>query len=155
MPQYQSGQSIFNANYYEEGSSFGEIENLYKLQMDADVVALKDCHLAAIPTIEYKRVCENSEVKRILSIMKFYFTIPYLSSWQHESLLLLHSKSYLKKFRGNEVVFKDGDAVNFVYLVKEGKFVVPILTLACPPSCPPSRPPQTTSDHRMRLLATI
>lgn len=114
----------FYANFLEPGSTIGEIEILYQLKFDSDIIALKDCHLVVIPAGEYRRICENYEVKRVFNYIQYFFKVPFLCNWQLDQIMLLRSKLYTVRYRSMETVFREGDAINFVYFIKDGKFVV-------------------------------
>jgi hypothetical protein len=109
-----------------QGKGFGELA-LKREKLDrraATIQCLTDCHLAAISKESYQRVVQKIDQRKMRKLIDFFKNIPFLSKNSQTYLIKLHYNFEQRNFIRNQVLYAEGDVVNYIYLIKEGEFEV-------------------------------
>jgi len=102
-------------------------------------LCLSDVHLAVISVKDFERVLKKQEARQVSHRMRFFQSLPFLQHWSREQLMrLLPHCEEVKPLRG-QVMYRHGDAAEWVYVVKQGEFEVLVRVEAAPQGRGPRR----------------
>ena len=100
------------------GDSFGELALLFNQPRTASVIASEDLHVLTLASSNYKGIFE-SEISNLYKKIDFFRT-----TFDDLSSLMIAKFCYLlkeKKLTHNEVIYKEHDDADGIYIVKEGE----------------------------------
>lgn len=81
-------------------------------------------HFGVLDSIDYKRMRDHLFDKKFKIILRFLSTIPFLSGLSRKYIQKIISFFKVRRFKRNEVVFKENEKPNYVYFIEEGEFTV-------------------------------
>ena len=84
-----------------------------------------ECFLASLDKQSFKHAIEKGMQRALADNIEFLKGIPFFQGWTKNTLtkFLLYSVEIQKTVR-NQVICKEGEALNYVYFVKAGEFKV-------------------------------
>lgn len=108
------------------GKGFGELALKRERLMPraATIQCLTNCHLAVMTKSDYQKVLSRIEARNLKKLIEFFKSIPFMSKNSKTILTKLHYSFEQKYFIRKQVVYKEGDKSDWVYLVKSGEFEV-------------------------------
>jgi len=109
-----------------EGKGFGEL-SLKRDRLDkraATIQCLQECHLAVISKDSYQKVVQKIDQRKMRKLIDFFKNIPFLSKNSQTYLIKMHYNFEQRNCIRNQVLYTEGDQVQFIYLIKEGEFEV-------------------------------
>lgn len=56
--------------------------------------------------------------------LDWFYDIPYFQYCDHKELRMIHLNNTVKKFKKNEIIYKEGDRSNYIYIIKEGEVML-------------------------------
>lgn len=106
-----------------DGAAFGELalEDTGKTRA-ASIQCLEDSHFAVIEKSDFKRILFKMIQDKRMELVNFLNSLPMFKSWTKGSLTKLSYFFKEKQFVRNQVVYKEGEPAEEVYVVKEGEF---------------------------------
>ena len=114
------------ANFsYSRGGTFGERSLLADLDRRAgSAVCLENCTLMSLVKEDYKRFVMKIELKQQAHVNAFLKTLAFFKKWPTKWLTRLqYHLTEMQPIR-NQVIYREGEASNHVYLVIEGEFLL-------------------------------
>ncbi|CDW81071.1 UNKNOWN [Stylonychia lemnae] len=106
------------------GKSFGELALIKNKPRAATIKCTEDCHFAVMSKTDYEKVLQKIELKKMQKIIDFLHQLPFFKVWTKTSLGKLHYSFEERLFKRNQVVYREGDASEMVYIIKSGEFEV-------------------------------
>ena len=67
---------------------------------------------------------KSYEEKKTFEEMSFFANMPWFEGWNFNLLKGIYLNSLKKTFVFNDIIFKEGDSSNDLYLIKKGNFLV-------------------------------
>jgi len=107
-----------------EGGSFGEFALLNEKPRAATIKAKENCFFAVLCKSDFKRILGNISQKRLRDKIEFFYSLPFFGGWTRIALTKLSYYFKSKIVKKNQVLYREGDPVEYVYFVKEGEFRV-------------------------------
>lgn len=105
------------------GASFGEL-SLMDAQLKpraATIMCKEDCHFAVLDKAPYQSILGMAAKKKLNSQIDFLHQLTVFKEWSRHSLrpiiYLFHHEHYKK----GQVLYKEGDASNDIYLIRSGE----------------------------------
>ena len=108
------------------GTGFGELALLKDRLMPraATIKCMGSCHLAVMSKSSYTKVLAKIDARQSKKLIDFFKSIPFLAKHSTMQLNKLNYVFEQKSFIRNQVIYNEGDACNYVYLVQDGEFEV-------------------------------
>lgn len=106
------------------GTSFGELSLIHKRPRSASVMAVTDCVFAILSKANYQKMLLKQQKAELEMKTKFLQSIPFFRAWSN---LALSKFSYFfveKRYVRNQIVFKEGEKLDWLYIVRQGEFEV-------------------------------
>ena len=88
------------------------------------IIAKENCYFAVIRHATFEKILKMKEEKRIRVIIDFLLNNPYFKMCHSRNLYHIHYYFHERNFTKGQLLCKQGDAVNYLYLVKEGELEV-------------------------------
>jgi CRP-like cAMP-binding protein len=107
-----------------EGSSFGEYALLYNQPRMASVLCISETELAVLSKQSYLQILGKIDNKRIEEIVSFLKNFPIFKNWGKNSLVRVSYHFNEISFNRKALIFKEGDAIEKVFFIKEGEFLL-------------------------------
>lgn len=116
---FENGLAAFKAiNTLGEGDYFGEIALIFRINRTASIIAMEDAHLFYLSADDYKLIF-NSQINNIIKKVDFGVRVfPNLSRKMVMKFCYLLEE---KAFQHGEIIYKEGDKPDALYLVKSGQ----------------------------------
>jgi CRP-like cAMP-binding protein len=107
------------------GCSFGEkaITDGKGLRT-ATITALQDCTMAIIDKANYNRILKDINERELLNTERLLQSFWIFNGFTKTKLKQIAKSINEKKFCRGEVIYKEGDPIDGVYMVKQGEFEV-------------------------------
>ena len=106
----------------KEEWTFGEYALIENKPRSATIQCVEDWIFAVLNKQEYTKVLLKIEKKIMNEKALFLKSVPYFSKWTNMAVnkftYYFHDKSFIR----NQEVFKEGQKVEYVYIVKQGEF---------------------------------
>jgi CRP-like cAMP-binding protein len=106
-----------------KGASFGELALESSKPRQASVKCKVNSHFLTLEKADYNRMIAKVVRDKRNNVVTFLKTLPIFSGITKGSLAKLTYNFKEKEFFKNQVVYKEGEAVNEVFLVTEGEFL--------------------------------
>lgn len=106
------------------GKSFGELALRTTKPRAARIVCETPCEFACMQKDDYAKVLQKIEERLANDMIDFLQSIPLFSSWSRNLLLKLLYKVEKKSFIKKQVVVKEGDPLNQVWIIQKGEYEV-------------------------------
>eukprot|EP00347_Sterkiella_histriomuscorum_P007045 403350459 len=106
------------------GQSFGELALITSKPRSANIICISDCHFAVMNKADYERVLQKIELKIQVMKQEFLQQISFIKRWSRKNLQNLQYYMSIKEYPRGALVFKEGDRVEYVAIVKTGEFSV-------------------------------
>ncbi|EWS72675.1 cyclic nucleotide-binding domain protein (macronuclear) [Tetrahymena thermophila SB210] len=107
-----------------EGESFGELALIDKKPRSATVTCITDCHFITFDKISFDKIIKNQQIKQfkeeLLRLKKNYL----FSRFSGNSLKNLYLLFQIIPFKKGDVIVKEGEKSDKIYVVREGEFKV-------------------------------
>ncbi|KAL4461406.1 hypothetical protein ABPG73_017683 [Tetrahymena malaccensis] len=107
-----------------EGESFGELALIDKKPRSATVTCLTDCHFITFDKISFDKIIKNQQIKQfkeeLLRLKKNYL----FSRFSGNSLKTLYLLFQIIPYKKGDVIVKEGEKSDKIYVVREGEFKV-------------------------------
>lgn len=107
-----------------QGKSFGELALLKTKPRAARIVCETNCEFACMCKADYKNVLAKIEERLANDMIDFLQSIPLFSTWSRNLLMKLLYKIEKRSLIKNQVMIKEGDPVNEIFIIKSGEFEV-------------------------------
>lgn len=108
----------------DNGHSFGEVALIEQKPRLATIRCLQDSHFAVLSKKDFNKVLGIIERKKYNEKIQFLRSLPYFSQLTRASLgKLIYQFTDIKTLK-DQILFREGEPSDFVYLVKEGQFEV-------------------------------
>ena len=72
----------------------------------------------------YKKVLLKVEQKRLNKMVDFLHSLPFFKNWTRTTISKFQYFFTHQTFQRNHVVYREGDPLDYVYLIYEGEFEV-------------------------------
>jgi CRP-like cAMP-binding protein len=106
---------------YKDGSSFGELALINSKPRSASILAKTDCHFAALDKGNYNRLLASQMKQKRNDLVEFLQTQVLFQNWTKGSILKISYCFEEKILKKNQFVFKEGDKVEHLYIVRKGE----------------------------------
>lgn len=117
-----SQKSLRESTVLTAGASFGELALIKNKPRSATIFTLEDTHFAVLSKKDFLRILGSFTNKQFDELTKFLKGLPLFASWSLSTLFRLNYLFVLLKFKRGQKVFSEGEAAEFVYIVKKGEF---------------------------------
>jgi len=108
----------------EQGSSFGAFALLYDKPRSATVITKEVTYLAVLAKEDFQRVLGSISRKRANEKIEFLYSMPFFRDWTRIGVFKLSFFLKNRTLKRKQVLYQEGDPVEWVYFVKEGEFKV-------------------------------
>jgi len=121
-PYFIRGTAIYKkVNSLKQGDYFGELALIFNQPRLASIIAGDDLHLLSLKSSSYKAVFE-SEIQNVLEKTKlFRGFFPIISQDDIGKFCYLLEE---KSFKFNDVIYKEGDEAEALYIIQQGEVQV-------------------------------
>ena len=110
------------ASMLEKGASFGELALVKEQPRAASIRCLTECHFATLDKKDYMTILGNITLKKIDALTAFLQNLPVFKSCTNKVVQRLSYYFKPVKYIRNQLVYKQGDPSDYVYIVKSGEF---------------------------------
>ena len=116
-----------------QGKSFGELaaqkeqgkaQSRQTKPRQASVLAVTDCKFAVLAKADYQKVLDSAERRRTEAIKDFLREIPLLKGLPRGVFKNLHLSVARKQYERGQVVCREGDECEHLYIISKGEFEV-------------------------------
>ena len=90
----------------------------------ATIIAKTDCYFGILDKTLYQKILGKKQKEQLENKTKFIHSIPFFKTWTNITLSKFSYFFNEEKFYRNQVVFKAGDSMNKIYIVRHGEFEV-------------------------------
>ena len=105
-----------------DGAAFGELALEDNKPRAASIQCKIDTHFAVLDKADYKRILAKLVKEKRMEVVNFLQTLPLFKTWTKGSLTKLSFLFKEKFFVRKQLVFKEKDAPEEVYIVRDGEF---------------------------------
>lgn len=116
----KKGQPETKVHTYTPGNAFGELAIMYNAPRAATCRAQTPCKLWALDRVSFKVIVVAAAMLKREQYMGFLKRVPLLEQMTEMELSALADALAEEQFKDGDVIFRQGDAGDFFYLVKEG-----------------------------------
>jgi CRP-like cAMP-binding protein len=106
------------------GTSFGELALLRDATRAASIQCVEPSIVAILSKSDYKRILGSFQEKQINDKIEYLYGLPPFKKWSKVSLMKLSYYFTEKEVRKGTVLYKEGDELTNVYIIKSGEFKV-------------------------------
>ncbi|CDW89498.1 UNKNOWN [Stylonychia lemnae] len=108
----------------QSGSCFGELALIEQKPRMASIRCVQNTHFAVISKVDYIKVLGIIERKKYNEKIQFLRSLPYFNQLTKTSLgKLTYQFTDIKTIK-NQVLYREGEPADYVYIVKDGQFEV-------------------------------
>ncbi|CAG9331801.1 CNBD2_16 [Blepharisma stoltei] len=105
---------------YGPGSAFGELSLIKDMPRSASILCIADTEFAVLYKDDYLRILGKSETIRLDEMIGFFQTMPMFKNWGKKAIGRLTYFFKDKSLVRNDILYKQGDESEYVYIVKQG-----------------------------------
>lgn len=105
-----------------KGNAFGDYALLNNDRRGASIYAKTNSHFLVLHKDEFMQVLGKVEARKLKDKVEFLSTLPIFHKWTERKIKQISYAFDSKRVSRNHVLFKEGDPIEKVYLVKEGEF---------------------------------
>jgi CRP-like cAMP-binding protein len=105
-----------------DGAAFGELALEDNKPRAASIQCKIDTHFAVLDKADYKRILAQLVKEKRMDVVNFLQTLPLFKTWTKGSLTKLSFFFKEKFFVRKQLVFKEKDASDEVYIIRDGEF---------------------------------
>lgn len=106
------------------GETFGSSSIIVNEPRKASIRCLEDCHFAILSKNDFNRALGAIERRKYNERIIFLQSLPYFSKLTKTSLGKISFQFVDRPIIKGQVLYKEGEDAEYVYLVKEGQFEV-------------------------------
>ena len=106
------------------GKSFGELALIKNKPRAATIKCVEDCHFAVMSQADYNKVLNKIEQKNMTRIVEFLHELPFFKVWTRTALSKLYYSFEQRNLQRNQVLFRENQEADTVYIVQTGEFEV-------------------------------
>ena len=106
---------------YTDGSSFGELALKDNKPRAASILAKSDCHFAVLDKQNYNRILASILLKKQNELVELLRNQSFFKNLTRGSILKLSYCFEEKTVKKDQVLYKEGDTNNFLFLIREGE----------------------------------
>ena len=106
------------------GSSFGELALIQAKPRAATVVCKEPTVLAFLDRQAYDKVLRKLQQNQLGANVRFLQSVPFFRAWTKNSVAKFSYFFEKRRFRRNQLVYREGDPCERVFLVRSGEFEV-------------------------------
>ena len=106
------------------GSSFGELALISERPRSATIQAREKCSFLVLNKSSFTNILGGIAEKRLSGLVKFLQKLNFFSSRSKSYLIKLAYFFEVKRFRKGQFVYREGEAVDGVYFIKDGEVTV-------------------------------
>ncbi|CAG9320925.1 unnamed protein product [Blepharisma stoltei] len=104
------------------GMAFGELALIKNQPRAATIQCISNCFLAVLEKEDYLRILGKAEARKLDHLIDFLQSLPLFRKWNKRSLARLTYYFKPKQYKRKNIVYKQGDHADYVYIVKWGEF---------------------------------
>ncbi|EAS03345.1 cyclic nucleotide-binding domain protein (macronuclear) [Tetrahymena thermophila SB210] len=104
-----------------DGLVFGELGILNKKPRAATIICLEDCYFGYLSSQNYQQILMKKEKASLVKKREFIESTLIQNMLSGEKMSKISYYFHKRKYQNGEIVFKEGDATKYVYLVKKGE----------------------------------
>ncbi|KAL4438839.1 hypothetical protein ABPG74_016559 [Tetrahymena malaccensis] len=106
----------------EAGNAFGELALLNNKPRLATIVCHENCQFAILEKEDFTKILKDIEEKLLDKEISLLANLHIFQGWNKNLLKQLYLNSQKVKFNNGQIIFKEGDACDNVYIVNQGEF---------------------------------
>ncbi|KAM3135551.1 Cyclic nucleotide-binding domain-containing protein 2 [Paramecium bursaria] len=106
-----------------QGEAFGELALINKKPRMATIQCVTDCCFAVLTKQHFKSILMDDQRQQLQKKIDFFQSIPLFQLIHPNNLKQLYLNSFLYEYHKNQVIVKEGEIPNALYLIKQGQFV--------------------------------
>lgn len=106
---------------YKDGASFGELALTDKKPRAASILTKVDCHFAVLDKFNYNRILSSLISSQRTEFIDFLKHQSYFKHLTKVSLLKLSYCFEEKQMKKGELLFNEGDPIEFIFCIREGE----------------------------------
>lgn len=117
------GYELVEALQLGDGAAFGELalEDSNKTRA-ASIKCVEDTHFAVIEKSDFKRILFKLVQDKRMELVNFLSGLPLFKSWTKGSITKLTYFFKEKQYVRNQIIYREGETADEVFVVKEGEF---------------------------------
>ncbi|KAL4476007.1 hypothetical protein ABPG72_007893 [Tetrahymena utriculariae] len=104
-----------------DGLVFGELGILNKKPRAATIICLEDCYFGYLSSQNYQQILMKKEKASLIKKREFIESTLIQNMLSGEKMSKISYYFHKRKYQNGEIVFKEGDAAKYVYLIKKGE----------------------------------
>ncbi|KAL4488424.1 hypothetical protein ABPG72_019274 [Tetrahymena utriculariae] len=106
----------------EAGNAFGELALLNNKPRLATIVCHENCQFAILEKEDFSKILKDIEEKLLDKEISLLANLHIFQGWNKNLLKQLYLNSQKVKFNRGQIIFKEGDACDNVYIINQGEF---------------------------------
>ena len=106
---------------YSKGESFGEIALLHKYFRTSTIRTISECEFWILERISFRKIIDASTIENYKENKKFINSINIFRALENYQISLLCSALYKEMYVANQIIAKEGEEANCIYIIKEGE----------------------------------
>ena len=106
---------------YSKGESFGEIALLHKYFRTSTIRTISECEFWILERISFRKIIDASTIENYKENKKFINSINIFRALENYQISLLCSALYKEMYIKDNIIAKEGDIANCIYIIKEGE----------------------------------
>ncbi|CAG9330688.1 unnamed protein product [Blepharisma stoltei] len=107
-----------------EGKAFGELALLKDQPRAATIMCTQKSHFAVLGKKDYLRILGNYQTWKLEEFISFLSALPAFASWSKSHLAALSYYFSLATYTKNQIIYRQGEPSDGVYIVKSGEVVL-------------------------------
>ena len=104
-----------------KGESFGEYALLNDSLRTYTIKSISECELWILDRISFRKIIDASSLENFKENKKFINSISFFHALENYQISLLCSALYKEMYVANQIIAKEGEEANCIYIIKEGE----------------------------------
>ena len=104
-----------------KGESFGEYALLNDSLRTYSIKSISECELWILDRISFRKIIDASSIENFKENKKFINSISFFQALENYQISLLCSALYKEMYIANQIIAKEGEEANCIYIIKEGE----------------------------------
>ena len=104
-----------------KGESFGECALLNDSLRTYTIKSISECEFWILDRISFRKIIDDSSIENFKENKKFINSISFFHALENYQISLLCSALYKEMYVANQIIAKEGEEANCIYIIKEGE----------------------------------
>ena len=107
---------------YKDGDFFGDLALHTEKKRQATLSTIKECHFATISKVDFKKLIDRFEQRRVQTNFELLEQLPYFSHWSKNMLRKVQPCFNVVEVTRGQILIQEGSLCENIYIVRKGSF---------------------------------